>query len=169
MMNYETIVPKPPGKSMDRIAQNPIQRARIRRGLTQEGLAERTGYSADSIRAWESGVRVPSLEALEILQRELRTPWLAGSFLRTQTSALAPTVPTFAADKPLAEAAAQYIGCILAWEDGRVDRRLLAIIADGRIDEAEKADYLAIMDMAEQTARAFLELKFADTRKERIG
>ena len=149
--------------------QNPIQKARIRRGLTQEGLAERTGYSADSIRAWESGVRMPSLEALEILQRELRAPWLTGRFLRIQTEALAPILPDFEVDKPLAEAAAQYISCILAWTDGRFDRHLLAMIADGRIDETEKADYRAIMEMAEQTAKAYLELKFADTRKEPRG
>lgn len=147
---------------MDRSPRNPIQRARIRRGLTQEALAERTGYSADSIRAWESGARVPTLEALEILQRELRTPWLTGAFLRTQTKALEPTVPAFAVDRPLAEAAAQYICCILAWMDEQCDRDLLRMIADGRIDEAERADYGAIMAMAEQTARAFLELRFAE-------
>lgn len=34
---------------------NAIQRARLGKGLTQEALAERCGYSADSVRAWESG------------------------------------------------------------------------------------------------------------------
>ncbi len=168
-MSFISSIPPDGGKSIDQKTQNPIQRARICRGLTQEGLAERTGYSPDSIRAWESGVRVPSLEALEILQRELRTPWLAGVFLRQQTEALDPIIPVFAVDKPLAETAAQYISCILAWTDGRFDRHLLKMIADGRIDETEKADYRAIMEMAEQTARAFLELKFADTRKEPRG
>ena len=163
------IVTQSSGMSIDRIPRNPIQIARIRRGLTQEGLAERTGYSPDSIRAWESGARSPSLEALEILQRELRMPWLTGVYLRSQTAALAPTVPIFAVDKPLAEAAAQYISCVLALIDGRFDRRLLRMIADGQIDETEKADYRAILETAEQTARAFLELEFADMRKEPRG
>ena len=163
-MTFVTSIPPVGRKSIDRNPQNPIQRARICRGLTQEALAERTGYSADSVRAWESGVRVPSLEALAILQRELRAPWLTGAFLRQETAALAPTVPVFAVDKPLAEAAARYICCILAWTDGRFDRRLLRMIADGRIDETEKADYSAIMAMAEQTATAYLELKFAQGR-----
>ena len=163
-MTFVTSIPPVGRKSIDRNPQNPIQRARIRRGLTQERLAERTGYSADSIRAWETGVRAPSLEALAILQKELRAPWLTGAFLRQQTAALAPIVPTFSADKPLAEAAARYICCILAWTDGRFDRRLLRMIADGRIDETEKADYSAIMEMAEQTAGAYLELKFAQGR-----
>ncbi len=168
-MLYKNSLSQPGGMSIDRKPQNPIQKARIRRGLTQEGLAERTGYSADSIRAWESGVRMPSLEALEILQRELRAPWLTGRFLRIQTEALAPILPNFEVDRPLAEAAARYISCILAWTDGRFDRHLLAMIADGRIDETEKADYSAIMEMAEQTTKAYLELKFADTRKEPRG
>ena len=34
---------------------NAIQRARISKGLTQEALAGRCGYSDDTIRAWESG------------------------------------------------------------------------------------------------------------------
>ena len=168
-MLYKNSLSQPGGMSIDRKPQNPIQKARIRRGLAQEGLAERTGYSADSIRAWESGVRMPSLEALEILQRELRAPWLTGRFLRIQTEALAPILPNFEVDRPLAEAAARYISCILAWTDGRFDRHLLAMIADGRIDETEKADYSAIMEMAEQTTKAYLELKFADTRKEPRG
>lgn len=168
-MIYNAIIPPPGGKSIDRKPSNPIQIARIRRGLTQEGLAERTGYSADSIRAWESGARVATLEALEILQRELRAPWLTAAYLQMQTPALEPVIPTFTVGRPLAEAAAEYISCILAWTDGRFDRRLLQMIADGRIDETEEGDYWAIMKMAHRTARAFLDLKFADTRKEPRG
>ena len=37
---------------------NAIQRARIGKGLTQEALAGRCGYSDDTIRAWESGAGV---------------------------------------------------------------------------------------------------------------
>ena len=52
---------------MDKNKRNALQRARLSSGLTQEALAERSGYSADSVRAWESGARMASLEALGIL------------------------------------------------------------------------------------------------------
>ena len=51
-------------------AQNAIQRARISKGLTQEALAERSGYSADSVRAWECGARV-TCEGCEVKTRIL--------------------------------------------------------------------------------------------------
>ncbi len=56
--------------------QNAIQRARISKGLTQEALADRAGYSADSVRAWECGARVASIEALDILATCLDAAWL---------------------------------------------------------------------------------------------
>ncbi len=68
--------------------RNALQRARISAGLTQEALAERSGYSPDSVRAWESGARMASLEALDILSEVLGTTWLPGVYLREQTSAL---------------------------------------------------------------------------------
>ena len=42
---------------MYRNPSNAIQRARLSNGMTQEALAERAGYSVDSVRAWESGAR----------------------------------------------------------------------------------------------------------------
>lgn len=54
-------------------------RARISCGFTQEALAECSGYSADSIRSWESGARTASMEALGILSECLQSPWLTAS------------------------------------------------------------------------------------------
>ena len=67
---------------MDKNKRNALQRARLSSGLTQEALAERSGYSADSVRAWESGARMASLEALGILGEVLDAPWLSGVYLR---------------------------------------------------------------------------------------
>lgn len=55
---------------------NAIQRARLSKGLTQEALAERCGYSADSVRAWESGARTASMDALGMLATVLDAQWL---------------------------------------------------------------------------------------------
>lgn len=145
---------------------NAIQRARIGKGLTQEALAGRCGYSDDTIRAWESGARTASLEALSILSECLQAPWLTGVYLREQTNALNELIPNFTVGRPLPEAAAEYISCIFDLIDRRFDRKLLRIIADGRIDEVEEADFQALMDLAAAANRAYYEMRFAKTRRE---
>ena len=141
--------------------RNAIQRARIRSGLTQEALAERSGYSDDSIRAWENGARIASLEALSILSEVLNAPWLSGVYLREQTTVLNDLIPEFTVGKPLAEAAAEYINCILDLIDNRFDRKLLRMIADGHIDEVEEKDFRALMEIAGRVDKAYHEIRFS--------
>ena len=145
---------------------NAIQRARNRRGLTQEALAECSGYSVDSIRAWETGARIASLEALNILSDVLNTTWLTVVYLKEQTTALNDLIPEFTVGRPLAEAAADYINSILDLIDNRFDRKLLRMIADGHIDELEEADYQALLEMAGRADKAYFEIRFAQKDKE---
>lgn len=140
---------------------NAIQRARISSGLTQEALAGRCGYSDDSIRAWESGARTASLEALGILAECLDAPWLTGVYLREQTGTLNALIPDFRVAMPLAEAAAGYIGSVLDLVDSRFDRALLRMVADGRIDEVEAKDFVAMMELADRVNQAYYEMRFA--------
>lgn len=141
--------------------KNALQRARLSTGLTQEALAERSGYSADSVRAWESGARVASLEALGILGEVLGAAWLPGVYLREQTSALNDLLPAFEVDRPLAEAAAEYVGCLFELMDARVDRQLLRMVADGRIDQVERPVFEEIMEIAGRANKAYYEMRFA--------
>ena len=140
---------------------NAIQRARLSKGLTQEALAGRCGYSDDTIRAWESGARTASIEALGILAECLEAPWLTGVYLREQTNSLNELIPNFTVGRPLAEAAAEYVSCVLDLVDARFDRKLIRMIADGHIDAIEEADYLALMEMAKQVNKAYYEMRFA--------
>lgn len=140
---------------------NAIQRARASSGLTQEALAERTGYSDDSIRAWESGARVASLEALSKLQLVLDAPWLTGMYLTEQSDTLRELLPEFQVGRPLAQAAATYINCILDLMDNRVDRKLLQLVADGKIDEVEQPVFDEILAMAAAANKAYYEMRFA--------
>lgn len=141
--------------------QNAIQRARISSGLTQEALAERCGYSYDSVRAWESGQRAASIEALGILAECLSAPWLPGVYLREQTTALHELLPDFEVDRPLPEAAAAYISRVLDLVDMRFDRSLLRLVADGKIDEQEAQIFDEILEAAEDVTKAYFEMRFA--------
>ena len=140
---------------------NAIQRARIGKGLTQEALAGRCGYSDDTIRAWESGARTASIEALSILSECLEAPWLTGVYLREQTNALNELIPNFTVGRPLAEAAAEYVSCVLDLVDARFDRKLIRMIADGHIDAIGESDFHALMEMAKQANKAYYEMRFA--------
>ena len=142
-------------------AQNAIQRARISKGLTQEALAERAGYSADSVRAWECGARVASIEALDILAACLDAAWLPGVYLREQSAALQSLLPEFEVGRPLPEAAAEYITAVLELVDMRFDRQLLRMIADGKVDDSESEIFDAILDAAGKAAKAYYEMRFA--------
>lgn len=144
---------------------NAIQRARLRIGLTQEALAERCGYSDDSVRAWESGARTASMEALGTLADVLDAQWLPGVYLREQTKALSALIPQFDVGRPLAEAAAAFIGCVLEFMDGHFDRKLLRMVADGHIDAMEEADFSSMMELAARLNRAYYELMFAERRE----
>lgn len=140
---------------------NAIQRARISKGLTQEALAGRCGYSDDTIRAWESGARTASIEALSILSECLEAPWLTGVYLREQTNALNELIPNFTVGRPLSEAVAEYVSCVLDLVDNRFDRKLIRMIADGHIDDVEEADFRALMEMATRANKAYYEMRFA--------
>ena len=53
-----------------------VSESRRRLGLTQEQLAERSGYSVDFIGLIERGINAPTLDRLEDLATALKTePW----------------------------------------------------------------------------------------------
>ena len=140
---------------------NAIQRERLRNGITQEALAERIGYSTDAVKAWENGSRFPSANVVDMLADCLQAPWLAPMCLREQSEALAELVPDFTVDRPVAEAAANFINCVLDMVDLRFDRQLLKMVADGRVDEVEEDMFQAIMEKADEVCTAYFELKFS--------
>lgn len=63
--------------------------------------------------------------------------------------------------RPLAEAAAAFIGGVLEFMDGQFDRKLLRMVADGHIDAMEAADFSSMMELAARLNRAYYELRFA--------
>lgn len=147
--------------SMYQKTPNAIQRARLSSGLTQEALAERSGYSVDSIRAWESGARVASLEALNKLQLGLDAPWLTAMYLAEQTGNLNDLLPDFQTGRPIAQAAASYIDAVLDLVDNRFDRKLLRMVADGKIDATELHIFDEIMELAAEVNKSYYEMRFA--------
>lgn len=146
---------------MDKNAGNALKRARIAQGITQEKLAEMSGYSADAIRAWENGTRAPSVPVLELLAVCLSAPWLTGVYLREQAGgALDDIVPAFTPGEPLSKAALRLLSCVYAFNDNHSDRRLLAIAADNVITPDERREFESIVEDIQEIVAAAIELRY---------
>lgn len=146
---------------MDNIAGNAIQKARICSGLTQEALAERIGYSPDSVRAWEGNTRTASAEALDLMAQVLDAPWLPAEYMRERIRSLDAMLPRFVIGKPLTQAVAGFIVAMLDLSDAKVAHNLLRMVADGGIDVSEKDEFAQLMFLAEKAVKAFYEVKYA--------
>lgn len=146
---------------MDKNAGNAIKRARLAQGITQEKLAEMSGYSADAISAWENGVRQASVPVLELLAVCLSAPWLTGVYLREQANgALDDIVPAFTPGKPLSAAAVRVLNGIYAFSDKHRDRRLLSIAVDDIITPEERQEYDEGMKDLQEIVAAAMELRY---------
>lgn len=147
---------------MDKMSGNALKRARISKGITQEKAAEMSGYSVDAIRLWEAGTRRASVEVLDTLALCYETPWMAGIYLRELSSgSVAQTFPEFQPGIPLPQAVIALLDKIGEFTDRRSDRRLIALAADGVIDESERVEFSEILEALSEICEAAMELKFA--------
>lgn len=150
---------------MDKMSGNALKRARNSRGIPQEKAAEMSGYSVDAIQAWEAGTRRASVEVLDLLAICYEAPWLAGMYLRElSTGSVAETFPAFRPGVPLPQAVAAVLDKVLTFTERHSDRRLIAMAADGVIDDQERAEYDAILDDLQAICQAAMELKFSEGR-----
>lgn len=147
---------------MDKASVNALRRARSTAGVTQEKAAEMSGYSVDAIQAWEAGTRRASVEVLDTLAVCYNAPWLSGMYLRELSrGSVAQTMPAFRPGVPLPQAVVALIDKVLSFNEKHGDRRLMAMAADGTIDETERPEFDAIMAELEEICATAMELKFA--------
>lgn len=140
--------------------RNIYQAARRAAGLTQEAAAERLGISVESIRAYETGLRVPPMEVADLMVICYNSQALAVQHLRASASMareLLPEVPQVR----LPEAALSLIDRIYAFADKHRDRELIRIAQDGVIDEEERADFDEIARELEGIVQAAVALRCA--------
>jgi len=151
---------------MDKMSGNALKRARLSRGITQEKAAEMSGYSTDSIQAWEAGTRRASVEVLDTLAVCYDTPWVAGMYLRELSQgSVAESLLAFQPNMPLTTAVLALVDKVLQFNERHGDRRLIALAADGKIDETERQEYDSIMADLQDICKAAMEVKFSDGRE----
>lgn len=137
---------------------NPYQKARKTTCLTQEQAAERLGLSAESLKQYELGKRVPSNAVVWQMVQIYDTSWLALEHLRDTSEDLG-VLPEVTV-QTLPTAAIQLINRVLDFADRHRDRQLLRIAEDGVIDDAERPEFDDIVRDLDGIVGAALQVKF---------
>lgn len=137
--------------------------ARESAGLTQETAAERLDVSVETVRAYETGQRLPPDQAVAAMARVYATPWLVLEHA-SATDELG-IVPPGARRRTLAQAV---LHLIRTWrETPRHEQRLLEIAEDGSVTDDEREDLARISDFVGSVVAACLEFQCCDAKKER--
>lgn len=140
--------------------QNIYKTCRKSAGLTQEAAAERLGISVESLRAYETGQRVPPNDVLELMVILYNAQHLAYQHLR-ETNALYSSVVPDVQPRTVLEASAKLTNRIFIFAESHADRRLLRITEDNVIAPAERGEFDSIMEDLQEIVEAALELRCA--------
>ncbi len=137
---------------------NIYQKARLGAGLTQERAAELIGISVESIRAYETGVRIPPDDAVTRMVEIYNTQFLAVQHLRAR-SELAQKVMPKIEQKCLAEAVLCFLTELEDVEAYKTD--LMRICRDGVISDDERALMTRIEKEVDEACEAWWAVKYA--------
>ena len=130
-------------------------------GFTQEAAAERLGISVESLRAYETGQRVPPDEVVETMSDLYNALHLI--VRNAMYSRVVPEVPQCS----VLEASAKLTNRIYAFADSHADRRLMQMAEDNVIDAAERPEFDAIMEDLQGIVEAAMAVRYA--KQGRIG
>ena len=134
-------------------------------GFTQEAAAERLGISVESLRAYETGQRVPPNEVVELMVILYNAQHLAYQHLRETNAMYGRVVPEVPLCSVL-EASARLTNRIYAFADSHADRRLMRMAEDNVIDPVERPEFDAILEELQEIVEAALALRCAkDTER----
>ena len=134
--------------------------AREARGLTQEAAAEKLGISDSSIRAYESGQRIPPPEVVDLMVIAYDSQLLGIQHIRASAEMARSIVPDVQ-ELRLPEAIMELLDRVYSFVDAHRDRELLKIGKDGIIDEEESLAYERIDDELGQLIEAAMAVRYA--------
>ena len=149
---------------MPQCERNIYKTARQAKGLTQESAAEKLGISETSLRAYESGDRVPPVEVVDLMVIAYDSQLLGIQHLRASAEMARSILPEVQA-LPLSEAVLQLLNRVYAFADNHRDRQLMAIAADDCIDEDEQPLFLQIVEHdLQEIIEAAMAVRYASGR-----
>lgn len=142
-------------------SSNIYQTARKAAGLTQEAAAERLALSVESLRAYETGQRIPGNDIVARMCAVYDTQFLGVQHLQL-SAALLPVCIQEARPERLELATIKLVNRIIAFANRHRNDQLLAIAEDGLIDEEEHPQFLAIAAELDEIIRAALALRYTE-------
>ena len=137
---------------------NIYKNARRAAGFTQESAAEQLGISVESVRAYETGQRVPPNDVVEQMVICYNAQRLAYQHLHETNVLMARVVPQLEQRSVLEVAVRIYNRLNRFQRDHGVDR-LMAIAEDGVIDNSERPEFDSIMSDLREIVKSGLELE----------
>ena len=140
--------------------RNIYKTSRRAAGLTQEAAAERLGISVESVRAYETGQRLPPNDVVELMVILYNAQHLAFQHLRETNDLYSRVVPEIW-PKSVLEASTKLTNRIFSFAESHADRRLMRIAEDNVIDAGERAEFDAILEDLQDIVEAALELRCA--------
>ena len=152
-------------KTVDRIRHNvlPVVAALIwgTAFVAQEAAAERLALSVESLRAYETGQRIPGNDIVARMCAVYDTQFLGVQHLQL-SAALLPVCIQEARPERLELATIKLVNRIIAFANRHRNDQLLAIAEDGLIDEEERPQFLAIAAELDEIIRAALALRYTE-------
>lgn len=134
--------------------------AREARGLTQEAAAERLGISDSSIRAYETGQRIPPNDVVDLMVLAYDSQLLGIQHLRASADMARSIVPDVR-EVDLRTAIMALLVTIYKFVDEHQDRELLRIGADNAVDESEGPEFEEIKEDLGDVIAAAMQVRCA--------
>lgn len=153
---------------MQRDNRNIYQTARKAAGYTQETAAELLDLSVESIRAYETGVRVPGNDTVERMVEVYNTQHLAYQHLKATNALMSRVVPALE-ERSLTEAAVRLVNRMNRLIKTDAGSRLLEITEDGLVTDDEQLDVAEIAANLHDLIKAAMEMDLIFRQKEVTG
>ena len=138
--------------------RNIYKNARRAAGFTQEAAAEQMGISVESVRAYETGQRVPPNDVVEQMVICYNAQRLAYQHLHETNVLMARVVPELE-PRSILEVAVRIYNRLNQFQNGHGLDRLMAIAEDGQIDQNERLEFDDIMEDLREIVKSGLELE----------
>ena len=138
--------------------RNIYKNARRAAGFTQEAAAEQLGVSVESVRAYETGQRVPPNDVVEQMVICYNAQRLAYQHLHETNILMARVVPELE-PRSILEVAVRIYNRLNQFQNGHGLDRLMAIAEDGQIDQNERLEFDGIMEDLREIVKSGLELE----------
>ena len=138
--------------------RNIYKNARRAAGFTQESAAEQLGVSVESVRAYETGQRIPPNDVVEQMVICYNAQRLAYQHLHETNILMARVVPALE-QRSVLEVAVRIYNRMTRFQAKHGVDRLLAIAEDGVVDQDERPEFNAIVEDFREIIKSGLELE----------